>query len=171
MKHDLETGETLDMVEAYFSPGRGMLRRIGRVARRGAARLVMASRSDNGTTIAATRFLYGGLLRRRVEIFEYQPCRLHMKLIVIDDIVYIGSANFDMRSLFLNLEVMLRIQDEGFADAMRIFVARHIADSVQITAQSHRRARTPLALLIWSISYLLVGVLDFTVSRRLNLRA
>src|SRR3546814_1520412 len=34
------------------------------------------------------------------------PCKLHMKLIVVDDAVYVGSANFDMRSLFLNLEIM-----------------------------------------------------------------
>lgn len=34
VKHDLEQAGRLDMVEAYFSPGRGMLKRIARAARR-----------------------------------------------------------------------------------------------------------------------------------------
>src|SRR3546814_11263716 len=101
------------MVEAYFSPGRGMLKRIARAARRKGSRLVLPSRSDNGATVAAARLLYGPLLKRGVEIWEYQPCKLHMKLIVVDDAVYVGSANFDMRSLFLNLEIMLRVEDRS----------------------------------------------------------
>src|SRR3546814_13254806 len=93
------------MIQAYFSPSRGMLRRIGKVGMRGQVRIVTASLSDNSTTIAAARSLYSGLFRHRVRIFEYLPCKLHMKLIVIDDIVYIGTANFDMRSLFITLEL------------------------------------------------------------------
>ena len=38
-----------------------------------------------------------------------------MKLVVVDDAVYIGSANFDIRSLFINVEMMLRIEDKDFA--------------------------------------------------------
>src|SRR3546814_1031921 len=73
------------MIQAYFSPSRGMLRRIGKVGTRGQVRIVTASLSDNSTTIAAARSLYSGLFRHRVRIFEYLPCKLHMKLIVIDD--------------------------------------------------------------------------------------
>jgi cardiolipin synthase len=170
VKRDLETGQRLDMIEAYFSPGRGMLRRIGRLARRGTARLVMAARSDNSATVAAARLLYGPLLDRGAQIYEFQPCRLHMKLIVIDDAVYIGSANFDMRSLFLNLEVMLRVEDGAFADRMRTVVDARIADSRHITPEVHDARRGPLTFIKGWISYLLVGVLDYTITRRLNFR-
>lgn len=170
VKHDLEKGGRLDMIEAYFSPGQGMLRRIGRLARRGEARLVMASKSDNGATIAAARLLYGPLLKRSAQIYEYQPCKLHMKLIVVDDAVYIGSANFDMRSLFLNLELMLRIEDAGFAERMRAFVDKRTVQSRLITPAVHEARSTPLTLIKEWISYFLVGVLDYTVTRRLNFR-
>lgn len=170
VKRDLEAGRRLDMIAAYFSPGRGMLNRIGRLARRGSARLVLPSRSDNGATVAAARLLYGPLLKRGVEIFEYQPCKLHMKLIVVDDIVYIGSANFDMRSLFLNLELMLRIQDAEFADTMRAFVADRIAESRAITRAVHRARYNPWTFITGWVSYFLVGFLDYTVTRRLNFR-
>jgi cardiolipin synthase len=170
VKRDLEQAERLDMIEAYFSPGRGMLKRLAKAARRGGARLILPSRSDNGATVAAARLLYGPLLRRGVEIFEYRPCKLHMKLIVIDDAVFIGSANFDMRSLFLNLELMLRIEDAAFADAVRGLIDRRAADSERITMAMCAQ-RSALTLIKQWISYLLVGVLDYTVTRRLNFRA
>ena len=170
VKHDLDHGSRLDMIAAYFSPGQGMLRRIRRVARRGEARLILASRSDNGATVAAARLLYGPLLKRGVGIYEYQPCKLHMKLIVVDDAVYVGSANFDMRSLFLNLEIMLRVEDAGFARQMRALVDARVNDSRRISWEAHRASRTPLTLIKEWISYLLVGVLDYTVTRRLNFR-
>ncbi|WP_336974380.1 cardiolipin synthase B [Sphingobium aromaticiconvertens] len=170
VKHDLERAKRLDMIAAYFSPGRGMLKRIARVAQRKGARLVFASRSDNGATVAATRLIYGWLLKRGVEIHEYQPCKLHMKLIVIDDAVFVGSANFDMRSLFLNLELMLRIEDKDFAAAVRGLIDRRVGESGEITLASHQASRGLLTALKGWISYLLVGVLDYTVTRRLNFR-
>lgn len=170
VKHDLEQAERLDMVEAYFSPGRGMLKRIAQAARRKGARLILPSRSDNGATVAAARLLYGPLLKRGVEIREYQPCKLHMKLIVIDDIVFIGSANFDMRSLFLNLEIMLRIEDKALAAEFRKFIDRRAAESRPFTLDNYKAQRGVLTLIKQWISYFLVGVLDYTVTRRLNFR-
>ena len=170
VKHDLEHAQRVDMVAAYFSPGRGMLKRIARAAKREGARLILPSRSDNGATVAAARLLYGPLLRRGVEIWEYQKCKLHMKLIVIDDAVFIGSANFDMRSLFLNLEIMLRIEDKALADEARAFIKRRTEESRQITLERYKAQRGLLTLAKQWISYFLVGVVDYTVTRRLNFR-
>ena len=114
----------LDIIAAYFAPGPMLLRRSANVARRGRVRLVTAAKSDNNATIAAARFTYWTLLKRGVRIFEYQPTKLHTKLFVIDGAVHIGSANFDMRSLFLNLEMMLRVEDAAFAAAMRTLCRR-----------------------------------------------
>lgn len=168
VRADLDRARQLDMAMAYFSPGQGMLRRIGRVARRGRARLVMAGRSDNPATIGASRLLYGYLLRKGAEIWEYQPCRLHMKLIVIDDVVYIGSANFDVRSLFLNIELMVRIVDAGFADRVRDTIARQKPDCEVVTAASHKARAGWLTRLRWTLAWFVVGAVDYTVSRRLN---
>jgi cardiolipin synthase A/B len=168
VRGDLEHARTLDMVAAYFAPGRSMLKRLRRVARRGSARFILASKSDNGATIAASRLLYGPLLRAGAYIYEYQPSRLHMKLIVIDDAVYIGSANFDMRSLFINLEIMLRIEDANFARRIRTMMDQWEAESMAITKSVQEARKTPFRLLKGWISYMLVALLDYTVTRRLN---
>ena len=171
VRRDIKQARRLDVVAAYFAPSPGMLRRIAGVARRGGrARLVTASKSDNNATIAAARSTYWWLLKRGVEIFEYRPTKLHTKLFVVGDVVHIGSANFDMRSLFLNLEMMLRIEDPGFAAAMRRFVDGEIARSDPVTLESHRRSRTWLNRLRWAIGYFIVAVADYRIARRLNLR-
>ncbi|MEW4449206.1 cardiolipin synthase B [Qipengyuania sp. JC766] len=169
VREDLEKASRLDMVMAYFSPRKSSLKRIGRIAQRGQARLVMAGKSDNNATIGASRSLYAKLLKRDVEIWEFTPCKLHTKLIVMDDVVYVGSANFDMRSLYLNLEIMLRIRDAALADRMREFVDHQIEASRAITPELHARRATLWNRIRWRASWLLVSVLDYTVSRRLNL--
>ena len=169
IKADLEHGQRLDMVEAYFAPGQGMLRRIARIARtRKGATLVLPSKSDNGATIGAARILYGYLLKRDAHIYEFAPCKLHMKLIVIDNITYIGSANFDMRSLYINMELMLRIEDETLASQMRAFIGIHTDHSDVITRAEHKRKLTWLNRLRWSLAYFIVAVMDYSVTRRLN---
>lgn len=170
VRSDLEKARRLDLVTAYFSPGNRMLARLRQVAQRGNARIVFAARSDNTATVAAARLLYGSLLRAGTRIYEYQPSKLHMKLMVIDNAVYIGSANFDMRSLFLNLEIMLRIEDATFADRIVGFIDERARASDHITARVHRERKTPFRWLKGWISYLLVGILDYKITRRLNFR-
>ncbi|MCA1662597.1 MAG: phosphatidylserine/phosphatidylglycerophosphate/cardiolipin synthase family protein [Novosphingobium sp.] len=136
---DLIEGRRLDMIMAYFSPAVRLLARIGRIAKKGETRLVLAAKSDNGATIGASRLLYGKLLKRGARIWEFSPCKLHTKLIVLDDAVYLGSANFDMRSLYINLELVLRIEDRALAERMREFVGQHLPASQEITRPLHRR--------------------------------
>ncbi|MFT3967849.1 MAG: phospholipase D-like domain-containing protein, partial [Sphingobium sp.] len=170
VKADLDHGRRLDMIAAYFSPGRGMLKRLTRIARRGDARLIVPLYSDNTMTIGAARHLYARMIRRGVRLYEYGGCKLHMKLIVVDDIVYVGSANFDKRSLFLNVELMLRIEDAAFAKTVRALVVRREEESRLIDRAAYRELAGPVARLRWLISYLIVGVVDYTVTRRLNFR-
>ena len=167
---DLNEASRVEMIAAYFSPPRSMLRRLAQVAARGGqVRVITAAKSDNNATIGAARHSYSRMLRRGVEMFEYQPARLHTKLAIIDDAVYVGSANFDFRSLFINLEITLRIEDATFARAMRGYFERELADSERITAQLHRKRANAWRRFKWMISHWLVTSMDYTVTRRLNL--
>lgn len=169
--HDIKAKSSLDLIAAYFSPPRTAMQRLGWLARRGKVRIITAAMSDNNATIGAARDTYSRLLRRGVEMYEYQPARLHTKLAVCDDVVYIGSANFDFRSLYINLEVMLRIKDAAFAAKMRRYFEAERADSLQITPQLHEQRATFWRRLKWRASHWLVTAFDYTVTRRLNFRS
>jgi cardiolipin synthase A/B len=168
---DMKDARRLDMIFAYFAPPGAMLRRIGRVGYRGQARVITAAKSDNVSTIAAARHSYSRLIRRHVQMYEYQPAKLHTKLVVVDDVVHIGSANFDFRSLYLNLEIMLRIKDADFASAMRGYFERELKHSKWISPALHHRRANLWRRVKWAISHFLVTTMDYTVTRRLNFRA
>lgn len=163
---DLRSGSRFDLISAYFSPPLAMLLRIRKLKTK--ARIVTAAKSDNAATIAAARHTYARLLRRGVQMYEYQPAKLHTKLAVIDDAVHIGSSNFDFRSLYINLELMVRIEDKGFATSMRGYFERELANCERITAESHKQRANSWRRLQWALSYFLVTSMDYTVSRRLN---
>jgi cardiolipin synthase len=166
---DLLTTRDVEMIAAYFAPTWAMLRRIGRVGRKGRARIITAAKSDNHATIAAARYTYKNLLRRGVEIFEYQATKLHTKLVVLDDIVHIGSSNFDIRSLYLNLEMMLRVDDPEFAQLLRSYFEHELDQSLAITADLNRERSSWWTRLIQAISFFLVTSADYSITRRLNL--
>src|SRR3954451_1168140 len=165
---DIKRAKRLDMVFAYFAPPGAMIRRIGRVGRRGRARIINAAKSDNIATVAAARHSYSRLIRRHVDLYEYQPAKLHTKLAIVDDVVHVGSSNFDYRSFYINLEVMLRIKDAGFAEQMRGYFERELKDCKWITHEVHKRRATLWRRLKWALSHFLVNIMDYTVTRRLN---
>ncbi|WP_309610571.1 phosphatidylserine/phosphatidylglycerophosphate/cardiolipin synthase family protein [Sphingomonas sp.] len=165
---DLAQAKSLEMIAAYFAPMPAMLTRISNVARSGGrVRVITAAESDNHATIDAARSTYSRLLRRRVEMFEYQPTKLHSKLLVMDDVVHIGSSNFDMRSLYLNMEMMLRVDDPKFAMMMRSYFEHEIADSLAITRALHAKRGTLIERIKWWFGFFLVSTLDYSVTRGL----
>jgi cardiolipin synthase len=166
---DMKRARRLDMIFAYFAPPGAMIRRIGKVGRRGRARIINAAKSDNIATVAAARHSYSGLIRRHVEIYEYLPAKLHTKLAIVDDIVHVGSSNFDYRSFYINLEIMLRIKDAAFAEAMRGYFDRELAECKWITPELHKRRANPWRRFKWALSHYLVNIMDYSVTRRLNL--
>lgn len=168
-KRSLQVGKRFDIASAYFSPSQTILRRLAKVSKRNkGSRLVLAGKTDNGATIPAARLLYRYLLRRRTKIYEFQPRRLHMKLMVIDDAVYIGSANLDVRSMFINLEIMVRIKDEALALYMRTLIDGLVAQSEEQTPVLLKARDTVWSRLKAAIAYFLVNSVDYTIGRRIK---
>ena len=167
-KREMDRADRIDLIAGYFAPGPAMLRRLDRAGRRGQVRVVLPSKTDHGAAIWASRFTYAGLLRKKVQIYEYAPTKLHTKLFVIGDVVHIGSANFDVRSMFLNLELMLRVEDADFAAHVRAYVDGEIANSVPITRDYYKQFTTPWRRVKQATAYFVMAILDYNVTRRLN---
>lgn len=170
LKADMRRSGRIDIIAGYFAPSPAILRRLDRISKRGGAvRVVSAALSDHPGAVEAARFTFAGLLRKGVRVFEYRPTKLHTKLFVVGDAVHIGSANFDMRSLFINLELMLRIEDRAFAQHMRAYVDGEIAQSEEITRALHRERTGWRTRVKQFLAYMLLAVVDPRVSRGLNL--
>ena len=60
---------------------------------------------DKKLVNACTKSFYGALLNAGVKIYEYKPGFIHSKIVVSDDdVAYVGTANLDYRSFYLNYE-------------------------------------------------------------------
>jgi cardiolipin synthase len=140
---DLAKAREVRIVSAYFLPTRRVRRDLMRVARRGGrVQLILAGQSDILVSQLAARSLYHHLLKAGVEIYEYQPQVLHAKLILSDGVVYVGSSNLDIRSLNLNYELMLRLEDKTVAVEARGIFERLLKHSQRIEPRQWRKSQT-----------------------------
>jgi cardiolipin synthase len=140
---DLAKAREVRIVSAYFLPTRRVRRDLLRVARRGGrVQLILAGQSDILVSQLAARSLYRRLLKAGVEIYEYQPQVLHAKLILSDGVVYVGSSNLDIRSLNLNYELMLRLEDKTVAVEARGIFDRLLKHSRRIELHQWRESQT-----------------------------
>ncbi|MDB6144034.1 MAG: cls 1 [Pseudomonas sp.] len=104
----------------YFLPTWKVRRSLRKAASRGVdVRLLLTGpRTDHPSVRYAGHRYYPRLLRSGVQIFEYQPCFLHLKMVLIDDWVSIGSCNFDHWNLRFNLEANLEALDPALTLAV-----------------------------------------------------
>jgi cardiolipin synthase len=143
LKADLAQAGRVQIMMAYFLPPRQFRRDLRRVARRGGqVQLILAGRTDVPLSKLATQSLYRRFLRGKIEINEYQPQILHAKLIIVDDVVYVGSSNLDPRSMHINYELMLRFESSALAAEAREIFAESMAQSRRVTAGEWLKANT-----------------------------
>lgn len=123
LRADILKARNARIMVAYFLPTGRLRRSLFRAARHGSdLQLILAGKSDVALSQLAGQSLYRRLLRTGVKIQEYEPQILHAKLFVVDDAVYVGSANLDPRSLSINYELTIRFQNERMAgEAREIF--------------------------------------------------
>jgi cardiolipin synthase len=123
--HDFRRATRARIISAYFLPTRPIRQAIFRAVRQGGrVQLITAGKSDVPLAQLASRRFYQAFLSAGVEVYEYEPQILHAKLLVIGDVVYVGSANLDRRSLFINYELLLRLPNGGLASAAPRFSTR-----------------------------------------------
>jgi cardiolipin synthase A/B len=124
------------VANAYFLPDRRLVRSITAAARRGVqVTLVLPGRSDVPLARAATRSLYGKLLRAGVRIHEWTATVLHAKAAVMDGRrLLIGSFNLDPLSL-ANLETLVELEEPDVAAQGAAWMERLLAQSREVTVR------------------------------------
>ncbi|WP_425916609.1 phospholipase D-like domain-containing protein [Pseudomonas sp. GWSMS-1] len=116
--------------------------RVRRVLRQAAARgvdvrlLLAGNNTDHPPIRFAGQRYYASLLKAGVQIFEYQPRFLHLKMVLVDDWVSIGSCNFDHWNLRFNLDANLEALDPSFTASVAACFERDFADSQLIDGKA-----------------------------------
>jgi cardiolipin synthase A/B len=167
LRADLARAASVQIMVAYFLPSWRLRRDLGSVARRGGGvQLVLAGKSDVLVSQLAGQSLYRRLLKAGVQIHEYQPQVLHAKLIIADDIVYVGSANLDPRSLDINYELMVRFNLKEMAEQARMMFAGSLTHCRPITLEEWRQSRSLWRRVKQRWAYWLLVRIDPYLARR-----
>ena len=134
LKRDLERARSVQIMVAYFLPPWQFRRQLAGVVQRGGkVELILAGKTDVAVSRLAAQSLYPRLLRAGIQIQEYQPQILHAKLFIIDEAVYVGSANLDPRSININYELVIRFADGRMSQEGRSVFQDALKHSRQIT--------------------------------------
>ena len=118
----------------YFLPNWKLRRALRRAAMRGVdVRLLLTARNTDQPPVryAGQRY-YPRLLKAGVRIFEYQPQFLHLKMLLVDDWVSVGSCNFDRWNLHFNLDANLEAVDPHLSGQVAESFSSDFAQSQEI---------------------------------------
>ena len=135
----------------YFVPGEAARMALTSAALGGLdVRLLVPKLSDSRLVTYAARSYFDELLAAGVRIYEYGSRMLHSKaLLCDDDLVLIGSANFDNRSFRLNFEAGVLFRDARLAGTLAALIEHECDGCTPVHDDRDRplwRARLPEAL-------------------------
>lgn len=125
----------------YFVPDESLMQALKSVAKRGLkVTLMVPRRIDSRLAQYAGRSFYDELLSHGVEILRFTGGLLHTKSVIIDDhLVLIGSVNLDMRSIWLNFESTLVVDDPDFYRAMSAVIDDYRTQSHRLDLSQWRK--------------------------------
>jgi cardiolipin synthase len=154
---------------AYFLPSRRVGAAIREAARRGDAAIMLGTRSDVPLSLWASERLFSKYLGAGLRIYRYRAQIVHAKALVVVDVVYVGSANLDVRSLLINYELLLRIPSRALAEALRQRFGDDVTRAGVLDAQRWRGERRWWQTLRSYIAHLLLARFDpYLATRNLS---
>jgi cardiolipin synthase len=136
----------------YFAPDYSICGLFEAVIRRGVEihLMVPGEQTDSPFVRRAGCHLYERLLRAGVRLYEFQPTLIHQKIVIVDDIwSYVGSANFDSRSLKLNAEAGVGMLDRETALCLKLAFQEDLRRSRELTLEVWQRRPVPVRALEW----------------------
>ena len=144
--------KSLYISNSYFVPGESFMQLLLAAAGRGVdvRVLTVSKKTDVKTTWYAGRTYYEKLLEGGVKIYEYQPTMMHAKSMVVDGVwSYVGSMNFDNRSLSFNDESLLVALDPAVGAQMNSIFMDDIKWSQEMKLDEFRKRPLSNKILEW----------------------
>lgn len=129
------------MTTPYFIPDESFLRAIQSAALREVDVTLLLPEVNNKVVVgAASHAYFVDLLEAGVRVRLYRPGLLHAKTMSVDDeIAFIGTSNFDIRSFSLDFEINLLLYGPAVVGQLRHRQAQYIAESEEVDLAAWRR--------------------------------
>lgn len=125
---------------SYFIPRGRMRKALADAAGRGVEVCVLTpDKSDVPLAAYASRHLFGWLLARGVQLYEWPGTVLHSKIATIDDAwCTLGTHNLDYRSYLYNVEVNVVFQSMAVASTLAARLRADLAQAYPVDPQRWR---------------------------------
>jgi cardiolipin synthase A/B len=138
-----EAEHSIWIVTPYFIPDEVLLRSLIVKARAGKdVTLILPARSNHPITDYARRHYVRQLQAAGARVLLHPRGMLHAKTLIVDDrMALIGSANLDLRSLFVNFEIGVMIYSEPEVLAIRHWAGELLRGCVAPRPEKPRRFR------------------------------
>ena len=126
---------SIQILTPYFLPDTALITALNVAALRGVrVDIIMPSKNNLPFVHWASRAMWWQVLERGCRIWLTPPPFDHSKLMIVDGHwVFLGSANWDARSLRLNFELNVECYGHEFADEMEKFFRRKISAAHEVT--------------------------------------
>ena len=149
------------IANAYFLPGINLRHALSDAARRGLrVVLLLQGRIEYHLQHYATLALFGSLLDAGIEIYEYHKSYLHAKVAVIDRRwSTVGSSNIDPFSLLLAREANVIVDDELFANQLRLCLENAMVEESTRVLQEKWKDQSWISRTMSWVSYYIVRFL------------
>ncbi len=138
-----EAEQSIWIVTPYFIPDEVLLRSLIVKARAGKdVTLIIPARSNHPVTDYARRHYVRQLIQAGARVLHYKHGMMHSKAIIVDDrMALLGSANFDLRSLFVNFEIGVMLYSPADVQAMHSWAGELMRSCVSPKPEKVRRFR------------------------------
>ena len=145
----------LVLTTPYFVPDDPLAAALSSAAARGVlVQLVLPARNDSLMANHASNSFMEDLLAAGVEIYRYDAGLLHTKSVLVDDdFALVGTVNLDRRSLWLNFEITLLIDNPLFVAEMNQLVQGYMLEATPMSL-TRWRARPWYKKLLENVFYL-----------------
>ena len=122
--------------------------------------LILAGPSDVMLSKHAERYLYPRMLKYGIEIYEYQPSVLHVKMMNVDNHwMTIGSYNVNNVSAYASMELNLDVRNRPFALSVQKLMDNIITDEcIGVTEKNFITNATFFKRLLQKGSYEIIRV-------------
>ncbi len=133
--------KSIRLCHSYLVPDNLAIEHLVAAAKRGVKiEIITPGVIDMNIVRRAARSRWRGMMDAGVEFYEYQPAKLHNKVMIVDDLwVTCGSINFDDRSFRINDEGNVNILDAGFAKSQVEVFEADKAKSIRIDPAQFRK--------------------------------